>query len=89
MTKAEVSEAIHDMIDRLVVAQGGPTGWSYKAQVEQIFRLMGKLSPEHKSRSEVPAYDLKLVRRAGEKYQFSEQERLIARDIMKGFTLES
>lgn len=79
MTKDEVGEAINGIIkDAIKQGKGAWLGRNYYKHVEQIFTVMGKLSPEPKAKPQVPEYNPKKVKRVGtlvERSNFTQEQR--------------
>lgn len=78
MTRVEVGNEIHSIIQDAVQASKGNWRHGYRLYVERIFDVMGKLTPEPKVKPEVPAYDPKKVKRVGtlvERSQFTQEQR--------------
>jgi hypothetical protein len=77
MTRSEVVQAINGIIEDAVRRSNGhPT--LYFRDVEKIFGVIGKLSPEVKDKPKVPPYNQKKVRRVGtlvERSQFTQEQR--------------
>jgi len=68
MRKAELAEQLHALLQDVVQRSGGEWKRSYGRDVEQIFVLFGKLSPEPNSgnlRTVVPDYNKHLVKKVG------------------------
>jgi len=98
MTRLEVADAINTIIQEAVRRSGGHTGFraglhwkrSYKPEVDQIFAVMGRLSPEPKPKPQVPELPpdlLKKAQRLKERFQFTDEQARAARDILRGVDL--
>jgi hypothetical protein len=75
MTRTEVGAVINIIIGDTV--QAGAKH-SYAREVERIFEIMGKLTPEPTEKPTVPAYNLKKVKRVGtlvQRSQFTQEQR--------------
>jgi len=89
MTRAEVAEEIHRIIQSAVNRGGGNWHQGFRFQVEQIFTVMGKLSPERDGniRKEVPNYNKHLVRKVRKpgqpKVKFTPEQRNNARALLR------
>ena len=83
MTKDEVGNAIHSIIQDAVQRSKGNWRHSYKADVDKIFAVMGKLAPEPKAKPEV-TYDPAMVRKVcRQKFNFTEEQRSSARSVLR------
>lgn len=90
MTRIEVGEQIHQIIQAAVEKGGGDWRQSYTKHVELIFIAMGKLSPEPKDKPKVPEYRAKKVRRVGtlvQRHQFTEEDRTAAVNALRAVGL--
>jgi hypothetical protein len=90
MTRAEVVNKLHEIIESAVIRAGGNSRLSFAREVHQIFETMGKLSPEPRVKPQVPAYNAKKVRRVGtlvERAQFTEEQREAARSALRAVGL--
>lgn len=90
MTRAEVAEEIHRIVQGAVEKGGGDWRQSYAKHVERIFETMGKLAPEPKTKPTVPPYSERKVRRVGtliQKHQFSEADRTAAVNALRAVGL--
>lgn len=77
MTKNELAEAIHVIIQTAVQESNGYWRRSYRREVEAILELVGKLTPEHDGniKEHVPNYNKHLIKRVGRnKKTFTEEE---------------
>jgi hypothetical protein len=75
MNRIEVAAVINNIISDAVDA--GPKH-TYGRDVERIFEIMGKLSPEPTEKPSVPVYDQKKVKRVGtlvQRSQFTQEQR--------------
>lgn len=78
MTKDEVRGQIHEIIQQAVQQSGGDWKRGYRPFVDEIFRVMGKLSPEPVEKPQVPAYNSAKVKRVGtlvQRSQFTQEQR--------------
>jgi hypothetical protein len=87
MTRNEVAEVIHQMIQTIVQESGGQWKQSYRREVERIFEVMGKLSPDPDSgniRKVVPNYNSHLVKKVGRTpIRSTPEQRAKAREILR------
>jgi len=90
MTKSQVGNAIHEIIQHAIMKSGGNWKQSYRAEVDQIFAVIGKLSPEPKLKPEpvpLPASLLRKAQRLKERFKFTDEQLRAARDILRGVDL--
>ena len=86
MTRAEVTEAIHRIIQGVVESAGGDWRKSFVRDVDAIMQVMGKLSPEPKEKPQVPELPPKLLKRAKrlkDRVTFTEDQREAARQVLR------
>ena len=87
MTRNEVGEAIHTIIQDAVQRSKGNWRHNYKNDVELIFTVMGKLTPEPKAKPKVPVYDKNLIKRKDEPFPLTEDQRNAAIAALKSVGL--
>jgi hypothetical protein len=90
MTRAEVTNRLHEIVQSAV--QRGQGNWklSFAREVHQIFETIGKLAPEPVEKPQVPAYNPKKVHRVGtlvERSQFTEEQKEAARSALRAVGL--
>jgi len=90
MTRGEVNNRINEIIQEAVQRSGGDWERSYRSEVEQIWVLVGKLTPEPKAKPAVPDLPPKLVARAKrikDRTTFTEEQREAARAALRAVGL--
>jgi hypothetical protein len=83
MTRNEVENAIHTIIQNAVERSGDTWRNGYWREVHAIFAAMGKLAPEPPKSVEVPHYDERRVRRPRAKIVATPEQAANARAILR------
>ena len=85
MTRNEVDRAIY-----VIIADAVHNRDACMADVERIWAVIGRLTPEPKTKPQVPAYDPKKVKRVGtlvQRSQFTQEQRDAAVEALRAVGL--